>query len=229
MTPRRKDDDDLEAFDPEFDDDVFAAPAGDDEAEPPPRRKRARSGAKARPGSRSRAAADRSAAPVSRARRIGRVLGAVALAAVLVTFVVSFISGLGGGAGERVVGDAETGGYELDRMGPRLRVEVLNAGGVAGVARRATEHLRDRGFDVVAFGNAGISDRATTVVLARTTNVDNARAVAEALGADSVAVEPDPQLFLDVTVLLGSDWPPVAAAEPDADGGFLGWFRGAFD
>ena len=36
----------------------------------------------------------------------------------------------------------------------RIRVEVLNAGGEPGMARMATDQLRDRGFDVVYFGNA---------------------------------------------------------------------------
>ncbi|MEC9298968.1 MAG: LytR C-terminal domain-containing protein, partial [Gemmatimonadota bacterium] len=31
----------------------------------------------------------------------------------------------------------------------RVRVEVLNAGGREDMARLATDHLRDRGFDVV--------------------------------------------------------------------------------
>ena len=39
----------------------------------------------------------------------------------------------------------------------RVRVEVLNAGGEDGMARLATEHLRDQGFDVVFFGNAEVS------------------------------------------------------------------------
>ena len=36
----------------------------------------------------------------------------------------------------------------------RVRVEVLNAGGVPGMASRATDHLRESGFDVVYYGNA---------------------------------------------------------------------------
>ena len=36
----------------------------------------------------------------------------------------------------------------------RVRVEILNAGGKEGMARLATDLLRDSGFDVVYFGNA---------------------------------------------------------------------------
>lgn len=142
-----------------------------------------------------------------------RIVGVLFLAALLIAFVVSFLSGLGDGRPpERVTGDAARGGRELDRMGPRLRVEVLNAAGVGGLARRATEHLRDRGFDVVHIDNADTSGEETTVVVARTPDVEAARRVAHALGTDSVIVDADPQLYVDATVRLGRDWPAAAAA-----------------
>lgn len=163
-----------------------------------------------------------------RGRRFLRIGGIVLLAALIIAFVVSFLSGLGAGSDARVTGDARSGGDELDRIGPRVKVEVLNAGGVAGLARRATEHLRDRGFDVVYMGNAGTFEQQATVVLARTADVDAARRVARALGTDSVVVEPDPQLFLDATVRLGQDWPPAEPAAADEQGfgaRVRGWFR----
>ena len=156
-----------------------------------------------------------------RARRNLRIAGVAALVLVLIAFVVSFLSGIAGG-GPRVTGDAQQGGERLDRIGPRVRVEVLNASGVVGLARRATEHLRDQGFDVVYIGNADRSDLRTTLVVARTTNVEAAQRVAAALGADSVTVEPDPELYLDVSVHLGQDWPRVTSDASDPD--TLGWW-----
>jgi hypothetical protein len=88
----------------------------------------------------------------------------------------------------------------------RVRVEVLNAGGVAGVARDVRNVLLDAGFDVVQFGNAASFDRDTTVVIDRIGREDLAEAVANALGIRNVLVETDPNLFVDVTVLLGRDW-----------------------
>lgn len=93
----------------------------------------------------------------------------------------------------------------------RVRVEVLNAGGVAGQARSATLQLRDIGFDVVHFGNADRFDREASVVVDRVGRPDFARSVADALGIASVTSEPDPNLFVDVTVLLGREW---RGAEP---------------
>ena len=89
----------------------------------------------------------------------------------------------------------------------RIRVEVLNAGGVQGMARDATEWLRELGFDVVDVGNAASFDpERESVVIDRVGRADMAQAVADALGIDIVRSEPDPNLYVDVSVLLGSEW-----------------------
>ncbi|RMH15022.1 MAG: LytR family transcriptional regulator [Gemmatimonadetes bacterium] len=91
----------------------------------------------------------------------------------------------------------------------RVRVEVLNAGGVPGMALRATELLREAGFDVVYFGNAEAFGQDSTVVLDRVGRLDAARAVADVLGATTVRSEPQANLYLDVTVRLGAAWEPA--------------------
>jgi|GEM_PF-339484 len=105
------------------------------------------------------------------------------------------------------------GDAELPALWDRIRVEVLNAGGVPGMAAQATDHLREAGFDVVYFGNARAFGREETTVLDRTGNPEAARAVARALGVDGVQQSLDPDLLVDVTVLLGSGW---SAPEPEA-------------
>ena len=99
-------------------------------------------------------------------------------------------------------------------LGVRVRVEVLNGGGQDGVARAATEVLRDAGFDVVFFGNAGSFDQDSSFVLDRVERPEWARAVAEALGIHNLRSEPNPNLYLDVSVVLGRDW-----VAPDTDNG----------
>lgn len=94
----------------------------------------------------------------------------------------------------------------------RVRVEVLNAGGNANMARRATDLLRDAGFDVVYFGNAEAFGADSTLVVDRVGDLDAARAVADALGTRHVRAEPDSNLYLDVTVLLGKEWSPRRGA-----------------
>jgi len=104
------------------------------------------------------------------------------------------------------------------RVSERVRVEVLNGGGFAGAAREATVSLRELGFDVVFFGNAGTFDRDSSVVLDRTGTLEQARQVADALGIRDVRSEPDSNLYLDVSVVLGKEWQPVAPPEAEAEG-----------
>lgn len=105
----------------------------------------------------------------------------------------------------------------------RVKVEVLNGGGLAGVAREATQALRDRGFDVVYYGNAESFSQDPSVVLDRAGRMDLARSVAEALGIRSVRSEPDSSLFLDVTVRLGPEWAQPGGPREEG-GGPLPWW-----
>lgn len=93
--------------------------------------------------------------------------------------------------------------------GVRIRVEVLNATRVRGLARRATMHLRDRGFDVVSVGTSP-EVRDSLVVLDRSGHPDWAALVARALGGARVEQALDSSRYLDVTVLIGTTWRPPA-------------------
>jgi hypothetical protein len=97
--------------------------------------------------------------------------------------------------------------------GVRIKVEVLNASGQRGLARRATFALRDAGFDVVR--RCDPERRDSTLVLARSGNDGWAALVARALGGARVESRPDTSRYLDVTVLLGADWrPPTKPFHP---------------
>ena len=115
-------------------------------------------------------------------------------------------------------------GGGLDRITPAgvpaladiVQVEVLNGAGVSGLAREATQYLRDQGFDVVDVGNA--APTATSHVLDRVGDPQSAARVAEALGLGADAVRADSgAYFLDCTVVLGRDYQslrPFAAEAP---------------
>lgn len=93
--------------------------------------------------------------------------------------------------------------------GVRVRVEVLNATVVHGLARHATLLLRDHGFDVVTIGSS--SERLDSVaVLDRSGHPGWAARVAAALGGAHVEERPDTSRYVDVTVLLGTRWRPPA-------------------
>lgn len=131
--------------------------------------------------------------------------------------LLAVVTILGGGAGwwlHRAPGPA--GGSGLGRgpvvpTGVRIRVEVLNASTVRGLARRATLHLRDLGFDVVRFAGDD-SRRDSTLVLDRTGHPEWARIAAAAMGNARVEARPDSAGFVDLTVLVGRTW--RAPAQP---------------
>lgn len=139
---------------------------------------------------------------MNRTRAIVIIGGAVLLLAATV-LGFRFASSLG----------ATEGGSSTSRVdahapeGVRIRVEVLNASEVSGLARRGTMHLRDRGFDVVYYGTERPM-RDSTLVIDRSGHPDWARLVSRALGGVPIDSIPDDSRYLDVTVLLGPDWSP---------------------
>lgn len=94
--------------------------------------------------------------------------------------------------------------------GVRIKVEVINTTKTRGLARRATQMLRDRGFDVVDVGTGG-PVRDTSLVLDRSGHAAWAATVARILGGGArVESRPDSSRYLDITVLLGGTWRPPA-------------------
>ena len=106
----------------------------------------------------------------------------------------------------------------------RVRVEVLNAGGRSGMARAATQTVREGGFDVVYFGNAADFGSDSSVVIARVDEVGMARAVADLLGIRTVLSQPDSNLFVDVTVRIGEAWTRPERAEIAEQGEESAWW-----
>jgi hypothetical protein len=138
-------------------------------------------------------------------------LGATLL--VVAVLAVSLVAGLGRG-GEAAPTGAAQGTAGAVRAEGRVRVEVLNAAGSAGLARLATHTLRSAGFDVVYFGNAAGERADSSVVIDRVGDVASARSVAAALGIERVVSQPDSTLYLDVSVVLGREWRPKEAPLP---------------
>ena len=98
--------------------------------------------------------------------------------------------------------------------GARVKVQVVNATRVRGLARRATHVLRDRGFDVVEVGTTG-EQRDSTLVLDRSDHPEWARRAARAMGGARVEARPDTSRYLDLTVLVGRAWrPPAQPLDP---------------
>lgn len=156
-------------------------------------------------------------------RSLARIVGGIAALAAAGSLLASAVLQWGGPAEIGAPAATDTAAVQ-SQIGERVRVEVLNAGGRADMARRATDLLRSRGFDVVYFGNAESFDQETSRVLDRVDRPEAARAVAEALGIAGVGREPDRNLYLDVTVRLGSDWDPSDAPSAVAAEDSTAWW-----
>lgn len=89
-----------------------------------------------------------------------------------------------------------------------IQIEVLNGCGVSRLADRVTYFLRDKGFDVVNKGNYIQFDIEKTMVIDRIGNQANAKEVARELGVNpnSIITQINEDYFLDVSVILGSDY-----------------------
>jgi hypothetical protein len=127
-----------------------------------------------------------------------------AIIAVL-AFVVSFISGLGRGSKERPVASAVAPAQPVAVPDSRVRIQVLNGSRKPGLARLATDKLRDAGYDVVTLGNAR-SPATQSVVYDRVGKREIAERIAKALEITRVETRLDTALYLEATVVLGSDW-----------------------
>ncbi|MFV1988034.1 MAG: LytR C-terminal domain-containing protein [Gemmatimonadota bacterium] len=88
----------------------------------------------------------------------------------------------------------------------RMKVEVLNGSGEPGAAAVIGDLLLEFDYDVVTVDNADNFDYPVTYVIDRSGVGGPVTEMARRIGADSVALDPDPDLFLDATVILGRDW-----------------------
>lgn len=154
-------------------------------------------------------AASKGRAKRAGARRRGREKGVFsAIRLSLAVVVVTLVAAVGVNLSLMETEDIDSLADPAERWtGERVRVEVLNAGGVTGMAREGMEVLREAGFDVVEFGNAASFDpERPSEVIDRVGRAEIAQAVATAIGIDNVLSDPDPNLFVEVTVVVGRDW-----------------------
>ncbi|TDI77545.1 MAG: LytR family transcriptional regulator [Bacteroidetes bacterium] len=132
--------------------------------------------------------------------------GLITVGLILAVFLVSFLS--------RVVSPKP----EVERvynphglLGDLIQVDVRNGVGKSGLAGEMTKFLRDTGFDVIEHGDHNSFDVDSTVVLDRIGNLDAAYQVALALGipSEKVKTEIRTELYLDVSVIIGSDYQSI--------------------
>jgi hypothetical protein len=99
----------------------------------------------------------------------------------------------------------------LAPVGTRVRVQVLNGTKTKGLARRATQVLRDHGFDVVET-STDIVARDTTIVYDNSGHAEWAASIAKLFAPARVVPRADTSRYLDITISIGSSW--RAPAQP---------------
>ncbi|HEX5868958.1 MAG TPA: LytR C-terminal domain-containing protein [Longimicrobium sp.] len=162
----------------------------------------------------------RKPAPSATGKRL-QTVGLFVTLLVVAVLVGSLAAGLMRGRSEAPAAEGAHGVAETavpgatSRPAGRVRVEVLNASGVPGLAAKGRTMLRDRGFDVVYVGNANGFEPDTSLVLDRVGRMELARSVADEMAIPRVYPRPDSNVFVDVTVVLGKDW--VATEDTTAE------------
>lgn len=91
------------------------------------------------------------------------------------------------------------------------QLDVQNGTGENGVAAEFRAFLKKKGFDVVEMGNYKNNDVNKTMVIDRRGNKKAAQKVAEILGIGdkNIIQQRDSTSFLDVTVVIGRDFPEL--------------------
>lgn len=88
-----------------------------------------------------------------------------------------------------------------------IQINVLNACGVDGLASKAKEYLRRRGFDVVETGNySEVLNK--SVICDRVGDLKSADKVAYAMGISnkSIISQVDSSLYIRTSVIIGNDF-----------------------
>lgn len=147
-------------------------------------------------------------------RTVALVVTLVVLLGALVAAVFAWRSGNDAepfsASGMSTEDDAARDTAVMAPAGERIRVRILNGTKVAGLARRGTQHLRDFGYDVVDYGNAGSDAELSTFVQVSAESERVGARIARALGVTDVRRADAPLAFVDVVVVLGADWQPPA-------------------
>jgi anionic cell wall polymer biosynthesis LytR-Cps2A-Psr (LCP) family protein len=106
---------------------------------------------------------------------------------------------------ERFAGSRPTGGNTAGR-----RLQVLNGNGVPGIGSEVAERLQPGGFRLVETGNASSFDVGKTRIVVsddRPEQLQVARRAQELLGTGRIEVSEVPVSVVDVTVIVGADFP----------------------
>jgi len=113
----------------------------------------------------------------------------------------------------RVVNQTESSTKELKLLKKPLSIEILNGCGKPGEAQYAAKLLKQLGMKVVRWGNAGTYRYDETLMVDWRGDVEPVLVLARAISIDpsKIIVYDKPSKTIDVTLVLGKDWPEIKA------------------
>ena len=88
----------------------------------------------------------------------------------------------------------------------RMKVEIYNASGYTGLAKKLTWYLRDNGIDVIYYGNASEKLDRTVIVDRVDSTMKYAGIMKKFLGGGAIKYEPDADRLTTITILIGKDF-----------------------
>ncbi len=96
----------------------------------------------------------------------------------------------------------------LVRKGERIQLTVLNGSGQLDLARRFTDFLRARKFDVVEMSNYSRSDVEQSFIIDKVNDSSSSRKLAYALGVDpaKITLQVDSNAFVTAAFVIGKDY-----------------------
>ncbi|MCS7245102.1 MAG: LytR C-terminal domain-containing protein [candidate division WOR-3 bacterium] len=129
-------------------------------------------------------------------RKLLTIFGVVLIISISAIFIVSTIFSFSKRRDE----------YMKKKIYPQIKIEIYNASGYDGLARKLNWYLRDNGFDVVYYGNAIDTILKTIIVDRIDSSLRYAKILREFLGGGIVKYEPDPDKLTTITILIGKDF-----------------------
>lgn len=96
--------------------------------------------------------------------------------------------------------------WYVKNVNPSIRVEVINATGIPGLARKVTFLLRQDGFDVVYYSSSRDTIKKTVVVERSDSSMSHAKHLAKWLGCKEITMEWDYDKISDCALVLGLDF-----------------------
>lgn len=96
--------------------------------------------------------------------------------------------------------------WYVKNVNPYVRVEVINATGIPGLARKVTFLLRQDGFDVVYYSSSKDTIKRTVIVERSDSTMSHAKHLAKWIGCKEITLEWDYDKISDCAIVIGLDF-----------------------